>query len=80
MTPKDTSAPAFPWILKDTSEAIGHCGLTKREYFAAMAMEGFITGTFANPECKGVIEPIWSQNAAKHSFAIADAMLEEGGR
>ena len=42
-------------------------GLTKREYFAAVAMQGFLadtSGTLLNPEF-----------VAKHSVAYADALI-----
>lgn len=42
-------------------------GLTKREYFAAMAMQGIIAG---NKYCS--VDPI-----SRHSVILADALIEE---
>lgn len=50
-------------------------GLTKREYFAAMAMQGL----FANPEyvkvLRNISEPGRHQSIAETSVAAADALI-----
>lgn len=73
MTPKDTSAPAFP------QHGITGTGLTKREYFAAMAMQGLLACDAVllrnGAETFSFIKTISIQ-----SFKMADAMLEEGGK
>jgi hypothetical protein len=59
--PDDAAFPQNPHTLLDT-------GLTKREYFAAMALQGFI----ANPDNL--------QTAERFAFAavkMADALIEE---
>ena len=45
---------------------IGDRGLTKREYFSAMAMQGFCT-----------FRHVSSELAAKHAVEYADALLKE---
>lgn len=57
--------PAFP--VRDCSAYHWH-GLTKRELFAAMAMQGVIS----NPESSGSFETF-----AKEAVRYADALLKE---
>lgn len=65
---------AFPVVLETTrtpndSEQLG---LTKREYFAAMAMQGYCS----NPELNH-----WSHDeTAEHAAFLADALLVELAR
>lgn len=47
-------------------------GLTKREYFAAMAMQGIM----ANPNCEPMT-PEHFKNIASDAINIADVLLEE---
>ena len=56
---KDTGGPAFPCP-----------GMTLRDYFAAKAMEGLISGTSLWRESDGDSE------IAECAYAIADAMLK----
>lgn len=68
---KDTGGPAFPaeeW--NDTVDSrvvnpIRHQGMTLRDYFAAMAMQGMLAGN-KRP----------SERLTTHSYRYADAMLE----
>lgn len=46
------------------------CGLTKRELFAAMAMQGFAA-------CQGVFEEWLPKQTAQQAVCIADALLSE---
>lgn len=48
------------------------CGLTKREFFAAMAMQGFIASEFYMSG-KNVHET----RTAEHAVSYADALIEE---
>ena len=83
MTHKDTSAPAFPSIEKyhkDTEEICTqwHPGLTKREYFAGLAMQAILS----NPAVPDAFMPGERANyiIARAAFAYADTMIEEGGK
>jgi hypothetical protein len=53
-----------------TTEAVSTGGLTKREYFAAMAMQGI----FAHG---GPLMPNESAEAAEYAVRAADALLKE---
>lgn len=59
---------AFPLVEPESGVTSVSCGLTKREYFAAMAMQGLLA----------VIEPCTqsSQLTAKYAVLHADALLE----
>lgn len=66
--------PAFPvWELngKDIPEMTGF-GMTLRDYFAAKAMQGFITIVTNNGEERLIDVP----QLAKSAYSIADAMLK----
>ena len=73
----DNSGPAFPvrdsWWEENDQKITGYLGLTKREWFAGMALQAIINGwTRVNdsyvPECD-------LRSIAEQSFKIADAML-----
>lgn len=62
---ENSKQPAFPVPQKETKPAPG---LTKREYFAAIAMQGFLAG-------RG---NAWEMEAfVKKSVEYADALLNE---
>ena len=62
----DKSEPAIP----NVSEILGHSeGLTKREWFAGMALMGRMA--------RNSHYPTW-EDAAKDAYEVADAMLAEG--
>jgi hypothetical protein len=54
-------------------------GLTKREYFAAMAMQGMAAGDAWNQNF-GVTNPEWLKNVAEVAVAAADALIAELNR
>lgn len=62
--------PAFPVH----ANTITRTGLTKREHFAALAMQGIITGSYHQNEG-------WDQNGidtmARDAVSFADALLAE---
>lgn len=66
--------PAFPTEnARQTGENdYRYSGLTKREYFAAMALSGLI-GEFGINDCRSAKE------IAKHSIECADEMLRQLG-
>lgn len=68
------SDPAFPELLRshvNNHLSQGACGLTKREYFAAVAMQGRLAAFV--PEDG----PIVPEMVAKFSLHCADALLAE---
>jgi hypothetical protein len=67
---RDNGGPAFP----QQDDASGSPGMTLRDYFAAKAMQGFVS-TYPN----GCIEnPM--QDIAFDSYEMADAMLAARGQ
>ena len=67
--------PAFPNINLYTKEGIevyGDSGLTMRDYFAAKAMQAFISTL---PEIKSNQTPKWSV-IASDAYRMADAMMK----
>jgi hypothetical protein len=66
----DPTASAFPWVSNGGvhEHQVVEGGLTKREYFAAMLMQGITSNatTRSNP-----------QDIAQASVAAADALLAE---
>lgn len=64
--------PVFPVERAAIAEQYGSPGLTKREYFAGLAMQGMLA-------C-----PVQPQSGpdmfARDAFAIADAMIAEGSK
>jgi len=63
--------PAFPLFV---SYEKFDGGLTKREYFAAMAMQAIVTGLYGNPDPTNVLERP-SYDIAKESCQFADALI-----
>jgi hypothetical protein len=65
---------AFPRPISIADSKLAHAqhGLTKREYFAAMAMQGILS----NNNGIGAIETI-AQVVASDSIAIADELLKQ---
>lgn len=78
-----TDEPAFPYLSKETRASalqaqripceIQYNGLTKREWFAGMAMMGFVQ---LLEDCKEY-KPA---DLAKAAFELSDAMLAEGDK
>lgn len=65
---------AFPLFMKyEYSPSVVNPGLTKREYFAAAALQGIC----ANPDCSA---PTYASSnhdlIARNAYRLADAMLE----
>jgi hypothetical protein len=61
---------AFPWMVDDGKTVTGNKGMTLRDYFAAKAMQGMLSGLLADG-----LDIQWSQ-IAQDSYRQADAMLE----
>ena len=71
---ENSNIPAFPVKLRDGEKYDGHSnidGLTKREYFAGLAMQGMMAhnGPYGITNGPG--------NIAERSVEIADALLVE---
>lgn len=73
MENKDRPINVVKWM-DDGNECLD-AGLTKREYFAAMAMQGFISGFNANPAAKDTL--IDMDILVKDSVHYADLLLIE---
>lgn len=72
--PDDPAFSVFGPLRKDSNGGIPPCGLTKREYFAAMAMQG-IHAMYANSR---IDISTYSQKAcASHAVIMADALIAE---
>lgn len=72
MKVKDAHMQAFPFIEPNPDDAIKayHSGISLRDYFAAKAMQGLLSGTLTP-------EAVWSQDeAAETAYNVADAMLK----
>lgn len=61
--------PAFPFVEPHPNGCQTYGGLTKREQFAAMAMQGFLS--------RRPSELVTPENTARWSLAFADALLAE---
>lgn len=67
------SGPAFPIPVSDpASWNWDSNGMTMRQYYAAMAMQGYVMGW---PNSGDVVEHL--PTIAKMAFKMADAMLKE---
>ena len=71
--------PAFPFVAKDKTGMMINTGMTLRDYFAAKAMQGFLSNdNLLKASCK------WHQDGSEISIALlaydqADAMLKARG-
>lgn len=77
---KNTGGPAFPYsgVHKgsDMNYIIDNHGMTLRDYFAAKAMQAFITGAMSDGTPLRTMDGD-DKVAAKAAYIIADAMLKE---
>ena len=83
MKPKTSSEPAFPHVNETKFDGVGapyhaakFTGLTKREYFAAKAMQGILK----NPYSVGLGVGEKFEAYSEAAFRLADAMLAESER
>jgi hypothetical protein len=65
---KTSEEMAYPQLKKSGDIAIQEGGLTKREWFAGMALQGLVSRDVSSP----------AEEWASVSFKLADAMLKEG--
>jgi hypothetical protein len=66
MSTTKTSGPAFPH-----PHSIERSGMTLRDYFAAKAMQAYITAWAINRE-----HPLFDETTAQSAYMVADAMLK----
>lgn len=72
--------PAFPWqYVDDGQPAEIHFGMTLRDYFAAKAMAGYLTGHAIHSQqyADWARNPPHCEEVASRAYAYADAMLQE---
>lgn len=69
---KNSNFPIHP-ILDLNQDLTGMCGLTKREYFAGLAMQGMLANPKPNPD-SFMYDEI---KTAKWAIGMADALLSE---
>lgn len=74
----DNGGQAFPSFALDSQDNyLGESGMTLRDYFAAKAMQSFMNWALDQEAFPGYESAEKCAAAyAKHSYAIADAMLE----
>ena len=65
----NTNPPAFPFVAEDESGMMINMGITMRDYFAAKAMQGFITGDY----------DVYPHEVAQKAYEIADEMIKARG-
>lgn len=70
---KDTSGSVFP-TTHNGSTLPSMTGLTKREYFAGLAMQSILQ------TCDEFPDETWRTGLAIDAFKMADAMLAEGNK
>jgi len=71
MSTENTGGQAFPTRGEYGSD---YGGLTKREYFAAMAMQGLLANTGGVSGEKG---QTWYEKTADESLELADALISQ---
>ena len=64
----DTSGPAFPTNANESLDRCIYTGMTLRDYFAAQALTGLITGA------------VFDERIARLAYQMADAMLAARGQ
>jgi len=74
LKPAFPANPARPW---DNESAGGYLGLTKREYFAAIAMQGLLSNPEWMKEYKGEKYLMQSDIVADVALKHADALLDK---
>lgn len=73
---ENSEKPAFP-VRRDTT-VWGH-GLIKREYIAAMAMQGILANHWCQNDYKENIHAMSHQHVAEQAVGYADALLKALG-
>jgi hypothetical protein len=63
---------AFPTLFIDPEHGSGYAGMTLRDWFAGMALQGMIANVNTSPKTSS----LGRQFIAKNAFQLADAMIE----
>lgn len=71
MTTTNDGGPAFPFISGVDDDETHYSGMSLRDWFAGMALQGHLA-SYAGPECTSP-KP---ERAAQECYAYADAMLK----
>ena len=66
----ETGGPAFPILAEQAADGWAHVGMTLRQYYAAKALQGVLSGQW--PDEKD------SKEIARRAFVLADFMVEAG--
>lgn len=70
---KDDGGPAFPNTAKPMTGEVAEWGMTLRDWFAGMALQGDLAGQ--SVEVGYYTGPTWQIDAARNAYLVADAML-----
>lgn len=81
----EDGGPAFPVNVTDADggRAVGHWGMTLRDWFAGLAMQGFIAAQSDSDNRMALKEKAitmgigWFELISKDAYATADAMLSK---
>lgn len=76
---KNGREPAFPFVIDDVSKnQYSYCGLTKREYFAGLALQGLMRNAYVyidgNENCVKAI----AVSALAHADELLSQLTKEG--
>lgn len=79
---KDTSGPAFPMMRDQSHEErfIIEPGMTLRQWYAGLAMQGLIARGALTCTLDGFSRPFNEKEVTDQAFAMADAMIAEGSK
>ena len=74
---RNSNLPIYPAPSSENTgspyyNVIPHTGLTKREHFAGLAMQGLLNSGFGSGGMDG-----WEQRLSRKAATIADALLKE---
>lgn len=65
--------PAFPVIAHNEVYATG---MSLRDWYAGMALQGMLAYSHVNPSCGNFVENCTQEDRAKYAYAMADEMLK----
>ena len=72
-----TADQRFQRLREGEAFSIESTGMTLRDYFAAKALAGWMASYTDTDSYHPGSKPEYSESVAKHSYAVADAMLAE---
>ena len=74
MSAMNDGGPAFPrdtkWILDGSVSQSGSKGMSLRDWFAGMALQGLLAGNTGEYSSES-----YARNSSAHAYQVADAML-----